>query len=69
MWFEVEYSVCYDVISEPFSFKKEAVKDSKLGFGARDAIDYGKVNVPLRIASLVLEILLLSSFSSKVFAS
>jgi len=46
MWFEVKYSVCYDVISEPFSLKKEAVKDSKLGFGD-----------------------LLSSFSSKVFAS
>jgi len=33
MWFEVKYSVCYDVIGGPFSFKKEAVKDSKLGFG------------------------------------
>jgi hypothetical protein len=33
MWFEVKYSVCYDVISGPFSLKKEAVKDSKLGFG------------------------------------
>ncbi|MFP3262580.1 MAG: hypothetical protein RXP28_07120 [Nitrososphaeria archaeon] len=33
MRFEVEYSVCNDVISEPFSLKKEAVKDSKLGFG------------------------------------
>jgi len=32
MRFEVKYSVCYDVISGPFSFKKEAVKDSKLGF-------------------------------------
>ena len=33
MWFEVKYSVCNDVISGPFSFKKEAVKDSKLCFG------------------------------------
>jgi hypothetical protein len=33
MWFKVKYSVCYDVISEPFSFNKEAVKDCKLGFG------------------------------------
>ena len=33
MWFEVKYSVCYDVISGPFSLKKEAVKNSKLGFG------------------------------------
>jgi len=33
MRFEVEYSVCYDIISEPFGLNKEAVKDSKLGFG------------------------------------
>jgi hypothetical protein len=33
MWFEVEYSVCNDLISEPLSFKKESVKDGKLGFG------------------------------------
>jgi len=31
--FNFEYAVCYDIISEPFNFKKEAAKDCKHGFG------------------------------------